>query len=202
VALVDVSERDQSFRARVPLQAWDSKDMPVSGVSISPSDVDAAVSLRRVEQKAVVVDPQLAPAPAGYRVTRVTCTPQTIVISGEGEALANVMSVPTGVMAVPRASGTVTQIVPLRPPQGVQLAGANTVTVTVTVAPLPAEIAKPPVEGAEPKPPAPPGTGAGPETDHGGAPEPNPPDHSPGRDDDRDGRVGAPSGPRTTAPAR
>jgi YbbR domain-containing protein len=202
VALVDVSERNQSFHDRVPLQAWDNKDLPVSGVAISPSGVDAAVSLRRVEQKAVVVDPQFAPAPAGFRVTRVTCTPQTVVISGEGEALADVTSVPTGAISVPRAAGTVTQIVPLRPPQGVQLAGPNTVSVTATVAPLPTALTKPPVEGAEPKPPAPPGNAPAPETDHGGTPEPNPPDHSPGHDDDRDGRVGTPAGPRTTAPTR
>ena len=157
VAVVDVRGRGQTFADKVSLQAWDSKDVPVTGVTITPPETRATVSLRRVEQKVVVVEPRLTPPALGYRVTRITCTPQTIAISGEGDVLAEVVTVPTRPIDLTYVASSITRTVSLQPPEGVQLVGPKNVTVRVRVEPVPPELVRPPEPpaGEEPASPEP-----------------------------------------------
>ncbi len=126
-------------RANVTEQAQpvpvDAQGKPVPGVTVLPSQVQVTVPIEPdVPQKAVPVQPAITGQPAaGYTVTGVTASPQSVLALGSDGVLAGVDLVHTQPIPVDGASTSIKEQALIVEPSGVVAVDPTSVTVTVTI---------------------------------------------------------------------
>jgi YbbR domain-containing protein len=116
--------------------ALDSKGTSVDGVSLDHERVHLKMDLTEVPAtKAVLVSPNVAGEPRyPARVTRVAVSPSSVTLQGKPSALVGVSTLTTDRIPVDDATATIVKDVGLRLPPGVEVAGRDTVRVTVYIA--------------------------------------------------------------------
>lgn len=137
VAVVDVTERSESFTEIVQLEARDKTGLPVSNVSIEPQEAEVTVPIRRVSAKAVPVWPDLSDPAPGYRVERLAVRPPVVTVSARPEVLDGIRWIRTERIEIGEVRRSATFSVRLLVPRAGVTLGRATAQVTVTVARLP-----------------------------------------------------------------
>lgn len=131
-----------SFNQTVLLKGKNVRCGDIQGVTFEPGDVRVEVEVRQLIFSAgFVVAPVVRGVPApGYRIASVSVDSGVARISGPIDVLQSINAVtgiPTEEVSVDGAtSGTITQTVGLRVPEGAQVQGASRVTVQVTIVPV------------------------------------------------------------------
>ncbi len=131
VVVVDTSGLNTSSEFEADVEARDSRDVIVNGVSFQPERVRVRVTVRQVRVKTVPVRPVLGSPPSGWRVVGVSTTPVVVTVTGEG-GLAAVDSVSTIPLDISGLRGSKTYSVPLNVPAGLSVLGPAAVEVTIT----------------------------------------------------------------------
>ncbi len=126
-----------STTVTVPLVARSSDGRTVSGPTVQPATAAIHVSIRRaVFSQAAYVGVQTHGKPApGYQVVGVSSDPPSVTIQGTLDVLNSVTTIGTDPVEVEGATADVKRVVALRPPAGVTVVDATTVTATVSIAP-------------------------------------------------------------------
>ena len=162
VGLVEEAVADVNVQGvRVPLEQVftlvprDGRGGDIEGVTLNPSTVEVVLPVvQREITQAYVVTPMLRGVPSdGFNVTSISVEPPFVVITGTIEALQSLTTVATDEVDVDGAASDVVRAAKLRLPQGLTVAGSDTVTVRVSVSPARGEIMlglTPAIKGLEP----------------------------------------------------
>ncbi|MGH3579090.1 MAG: CdaR family protein, partial [Mycobacterium sp.] len=121
----------------VPLIARSSDGRTVSGPTVQPAAATIHVAIKRAvfSQDAYVgVQTHGKPAP-GYQVVGVTSDPPSVTVQGTLDVLNSVTTIATDPVEVEGATQDVKRVVALRPPTGLTVVDATTVTATVSIGP-------------------------------------------------------------------
>jgi YbbR domain-containing protein len=135
---IDIAGRTDSIEQAVRLSARDNRGNLVQGVNLEPNVTEVKIGVE--EQKftrTVAVSPELSGVPAaGYNVTGVSVSPQTVTIRGDEAFVQGTISIPTKPVSIDGESEDVVRTVSLDLPSGVEVAGGvSVVTVTVKLSP-------------------------------------------------------------------
>lgn len=136
---LNIANARETVRSTLPVVAVNANGEPVQGVTVSPSSILATqpITLERGFKANVVVRVVLEGQPAsGYRLTNVDVTPRTVTVYSDNPQLLNdlpafVETVPVDVSGI---SDDMDVAVPLSLPDGISLAGEQSVLVQVSVA--------------------------------------------------------------------
>jgi YbbR domain-containing protein len=119
----------------VELVAVDLRGDLVTPVDIEPDRVHVGISVERViASRSLPVSPQLTGVPAsGFSVRSVTVAPAIVTVLGTADLLSPLQVLPTASVALGGRAADFTATVPLQPPDGVSVAGATQVVVSVRI---------------------------------------------------------------------
>ena len=137
-ATLDLVQAHESIERSLPLEALDSADAPVEGVSLTPDIVDVRLPItqrfgfRTVSVK-VVVTGQVA---SGYRVTNISVFPPAVTVSSANPQIVNSLPgfIETAPVNLDGLKNAIDINVALKPPEGVKVEGDQTVLVQVGIA--------------------------------------------------------------------
>lgn len=145
VAHVDTTGAAGAISEDSELVALDARQQEVEGVEIQPARVRVRIDTRPLEAtKSLVLSPVLTGDPVpGFAVSDCVFGPQTVIVSGPQQALANISSLDVP-LEQDGLSRTIRRTVALKPPPGLKFVGDGKVRVTLVVKP---------VSGVAPAPP-------------------------------------------------
>jgi len=136
VVTVDTARLRQQLLTSVPIRLLDANGQEVHGVMVDPSIVEVILPVGTgTITKLLPVVPTLTGAPAaGLGVTRVTVLPETVTVSGPGDALQAIQAVATVPIDLGGARRDVIRQVALALPSGATVSPRQ-VTVAVRIGP-------------------------------------------------------------------
>ncbi|HYO43360.1 MAG TPA: CdaR family protein [Candidatus Limnocylindrales bacterium] len=131
---VDASQIDIARDVRPDLV--DETGTVVTGVDMEPGIVRVEVPvIANLSSRTVPVNPAVTGSPAaGFRIASVTVTPLTVTLEGDQDQLQALVSADTAPVSVSGATRDITTEVTFALPTGVSVVGAQTATVTVSIA--------------------------------------------------------------------
>ncbi len=134
VVTVDTARLQQQLLSSVPIHLLDANGQEVHSVVVDPSFVQVTLPVRTgTITKLLPVIPTLAGAPApGLSVTSVTALPQTVTVSGPGDALQTVQTIATAPIDIRGARRDVIRDIAVVAPSGVT-SSPQRVTVAVRI---------------------------------------------------------------------
>ncbi len=133
LAVVDISGASATVKREVRAQARDENNVTVDGINVSPEKVTVSVPIQRVNTKTVPIKPVIGQVPSGWELVQVQRSPTTVTLAGSGSALAGVTAVDTAPVDISDLRGTSAYSVPLQVPSGIEVLGAGSARVTVTL---------------------------------------------------------------------
>jgi len=133
---VPVDSASAPVTVQATVVAEDANHQPVTGVQVSPAEVEVTVPVTPVvPEKTVPVEAQLSGQPApGYSLAGASVSPAQVTVLGPQAALDALQTVSAEPVAVDGATGTVKLDVGVIQPPGVTAVNPSEVTVTVTIA--------------------------------------------------------------------
>lgn len=144
VAEINIAEVSEDVQRMIELIPYDIDEIPVEGVSLSPSTVQVTVPVtqrggfRTVVVK-IVTSGQIAP---GYRLTNIFALPPTVTIFSADPILVDTIPgfVETTPINLNMASENIEIRVALNLPEGINVVGSQNVTVQIGIEPIQSSI--------------------------------------------------------------
>jgi YbbR domain-containing protein len=136
VANLNNSDGAGAVERTVPVVAQDERDQVLGGVTIEPTRVHVALTLRKAPAtKSLILSAELSGTPdASVRVSGYRFSPASVTVRGEISALAALSSLSVPI-SVEKLRQTTTQRLTITPPPGIELVGAPQVSLTIDVQP-------------------------------------------------------------------
>ncbi len=133
--VADISGLAANYNSPRTLEAVDSDEQPLAGVTVEPGFVSLLVPIiSSVGVKRVPIVPEISGRPAaGYVVDGIEVDPQQVTLTGSSGALNTVQSISTFVIDVGQATSTFTRTVPLEEPPETRIASEESTVVQVRV---------------------------------------------------------------------
>ena len=144
VAEINIADVSEDVQRMIELIPYDSDDIPVTGVNLSPSAIQVTVPVsqrggfRTVVVK-IVTSGQIAP---GYRLTNIFALPPTVTIFSADPNLVDTIPgfVETTPINLNMASENIEIRVALNLPEGINVVGSQNVTVQIGIEPIQSSI--------------------------------------------------------------
>ena len=139
-AVLDISQAKEDIDTILALKAVDENGLTVSGVSISPEDVNVRMDItqrggyRNVSVKVVTI----GQIESGYRLTDISSNPLVITVFSTDSELVNDLPgfIETQPLNLSDASKDMVVSLPLDLPSGITVVGESTIKVSVSIAPI------------------------------------------------------------------
>ena len=139
-AVLDISQAKENIDETLALKAVDENGLPVSGISISPEEVNVRMNItqrggyRTVSVKVVTI----GQVESGYSLNRISLNPLVItVFSTDSELINNLPGfIETQPLNLSDASKDMVVSLPLDLPSGMTVVGESTIKVSVSIAPI------------------------------------------------------------------
>jgi YbbR domain-containing protein len=124
-AIVSLDGEKENFKRNMPVAAYNSKDEIIDGLSITPKEVSADVSIiRGSNTKTVPIKPKISGSPKdGYAIENITIEPSLVDITSNTKVLAEIKSIDTGSLDISGADAAVDKEIPLIFPKDVSSLG-------------------------------------------------------------------------------
>jgi len=139
-AVLDISQAKENIDETLALKAVDENGLPVSGVSISPEEVNVRMNItqrggyRTVSVKVVTI----GQVESGYSLNRISLNPLVITVFSTDNELINDLPgfIETQPLNLSDASKDMVVSLPLDLPSGMTVVGESTIKVSVSIAPI------------------------------------------------------------------
>jgi YbbR domain-containing protein len=139
-AVLDISQAKENIDETLPLKAVDENGLMVSGVSISPEDVNVRMNItqrggyRTVSVKVVTI----GQVKSGYSLNRISLNPLVVTVFSTDSDLVNDLPgfIETQPLNLSDASEDIIVSLPLDLPSGMTAVGESTIKVSVSIAPI------------------------------------------------------------------
>ena len=139
-AVLDISQAKENIDETLPLKAVDENGLMVSGVSISPEEVNVRMNItqrggyRTVSVKVVTI----GQVKSGYSLNRISLNPLVVTVFSTDSELINDLPgfIETQPLDLSDASEDIIVSLPLNLPSGMTAVGESTIKVSVSIAPI------------------------------------------------------------------
>jgi len=139
-AVLDISQAKENIDEPLPLKAVDENGLMVSGVSISPEEVNVRMNItqrggyRTVSVKVVTI----GQVKSGYSLNRISLNPLVVTVFSTDSELINDLPgfIETQPLDLSDASEDIIVSLPLNLPSGMTAVGESTIKVSVSIAPI------------------------------------------------------------------
>jgi YbbR domain-containing protein len=139
VGAIEITGKTGHVQEAVRLTPRDSRGTLIQGVELDPGITEVSVEIEEEKfTRIVTVSPVITGTPAaGYNVTGVSVSPESVTIRGDEALVQGTISIETKPVSIDDASEDVVKSVSLDLPPGAELTGGTpVVTVTVNVKPV------------------------------------------------------------------
>jgi len=139
-AVLDISQAKENIDTDLILKAIDENGLTVSGISISPEEVNVQMEIaqrggyRNVTVKVVTI----GQIESGYRLTNISSNPLVVTVFSTDSELVNDLPgfIETQPLNLSDANDDMVVSLPLDLPSGVTVVGESTIKVSVSIAPI------------------------------------------------------------------
>lgn len=135
-AVVNISELEEDSDLTVPLKPVDDTGEEITGIEITPSEVEVFVKVDYLEKEVPVEVNIEGELPEGLEIKSIEVEPERVVLLGDEELLDEVNKVKTAVLDLSDKEETFSQEIELEVPQGISLEIEPRASVMVVIGPV------------------------------------------------------------------
>ena len=135
-AVVNISELEEDSDLTVPLKPVDDTGEEITGIEITPSEVEVFVKVDYLEKEVPVEVNIEGELPEGLEIKSIEVEPERVVLLGDEELLDEVNKVKTAVLELSDKEETFSQEIELEVPQGTSLEIEPRASVMVVIGPV------------------------------------------------------------------
>ena len=135
-AVVNISELEEDSDLTVPLKPVDDTGEEITGIEITPSEVEVFVKVDYLEKEVPVEVNIEGELPEGLEIKSIEVEPERVVLLGDEELLDEVNKVKTAVLDLSDKEETFSQEIELEVPQGTSLEIEPRASVMVVIGPV------------------------------------------------------------------
>jgi|GEM_PF-2214530 len=135
-AVVNISELEEDSNLTVPLKPVDDTGEEITGLEITPSEVDVFVKVDYFKKEVPVEVNIEGELPEGLEIKSIEAEPERVVLLGDEELLEEVNKVKTAVLDLSDKEETFFQEIELEVPQGTSLEIEPRASVMVVIGPV------------------------------------------------------------------